>query len=108
MGILGGLGRRYKADKNSRHTLTMSGIYFISILGTMAMALIDKPGMYIPHIRSLPTSHLGVVAPWLILLARFMALLSDMRGGYEAGNKSRGTLTMSGMVHINHGYHGPD
>ena len=75
------------------------------MLGTIA--LIDKPGMYIPLIRSLPTSHLGVVATWLIL-ARFMVLLSGLHGGYEAGNKSRGTLTMSGMVHICFGYHGPD
>ena len=51
--------------------------WFISILGHMA--LIDKPGMELPSlvIGTLPTSHFGVVATWLVF-ATFWGLLSGM------------------------------
>ena len=56
----------------------MSGMFPTSILGTMA--LIDEPGMGNGYsiIGSLPTSHFGVVATWLVW-ARFHSLLSGVR-----------------------------
>ena len=51
---------------------------------------------------SLPTSQFGVVSTWLVL-ARFHGLLWVACGGYEPDTKSRGTLIVSGIVHIHCG-----
>ena len=72
------------------------------------MALIDKPGMDIPQWD--PSQHHSLVWWqhgwfWPDLRASGVARAEDI---YEPGTKSRGTLIVSGMVHIHPGSHGPD